>query len=359
MNSVARKLLRGAAMWAGLTMTTTSVQAQGLVWARFETAPAFGNGNTATSQTLDALVSGAGRGSGTVALTLSVSGGSNAWNGFGIARNDDGYYSGPNQPLPGITFVNGAPGYGGGIPLLAAASFATGYNIAGAPAATPLPPSDRAAIYFDAADGTTAIAQWNFTGLIGATLPAGSWLFLDGIDQGERIVVTGPNGWIAAVHAGDSTLPRPASPVPLPVLVSSPTFPQCAPAVIQTATTLQLDGRYGDISGSIPACANVPVPVPGQTVGYTKGVDAVGIWIRTAIDVSTLQLSAIDSDPSTSNGMGGYTGPDNNFVMGLGLISRTQGVPAIPLPTLGIMALFLLSTMLILSGKRHLQRARS
>jgi hypothetical protein len=320
-----------------------------LEWAEFAGAASLGAGSTATTQALAGQVPGAGHGSGALTLTLSVAGGTNAWNGFGVGRNDDGYYSGPNQPLPGITFTNGGPGYGGGIPLLAQVSFASGYHLAGAPAATPTPPSDRVAIYFDAGDGTTATAQWDFSTLVGGSLPAGSWLFLDSVDQGERLILTGATGWIDLVHAGDSSLPRPPSPIPLPTSVANPSFPICTPAIVQTATTLQLTGRYGDISTPTPTCANAPVPVPGQTVGYTKGMDAVGIWIRTAVALTSLTMTVIDTDPSTSNGMGGYTGPDNNFFSGVGVIANTQGLPVIAVPTLGKLGLGLLALLLVLA----------
>jgi hypothetical protein len=304
--------------------------AQNLIWGSFNTAPAFGNGSTATSQIFSVSVLGDGRGTGTAQLTLSVTGGSNAWNGFGVAGNDDGYYPAPNQPQPGITFLNGAPGYFGGIPLLSPISFATGYNLAGAPAATPAPPSDRAAIYFDAADGTTATAQWQFSSLQGGVLPAGSWLFFDNVDQGERFSIVGPSGWIASVHAGDSSLPRPPQ-MGVPVTVSLPSFPVCAPAINQTATTLDLLGRYGDISNPLATtCSATPVPVLMQTVGYTKGVDAVGVWVRTAIDIPSLAINIIDTDPSVRNGVGLYTGPDNNFFVGLGVIVATGPAPSIP-----------------------------
>lgn len=343
MRSKARQRLC-VALGGCLLVLAGPVLAQTLNWGEFAQAPGFGGGSTQTTQTHIASIPGGGRGSGAALLTLSVVGGTAAWNGFGVGRNDDGYYPGPNQPLPGITFTNGGPGYGGGIPDLAVVSFANGYNLAGAPVNTPTPPSDRDALYFDAGDGTTTTATWDFTGLIGGSLPAGSWLFLDSVDQGERIILNGPSGWIANVHAGDSTLPRPAAPFPVPTLVQNPTFPTCTPGLTQTATTLQLDGRYGDISTAVPTCSNVPVPVPGQTVGYTKGVDAVGIWVRTAVDLTSLSLTAIDTDPSTSNGMGGYTGPDNNYFLGMGVIALTQPpvmVPALSDPALGVLALLL------------------
>lgn len=334
-------------LWvAGLIAVTTPALAQTLNWGEFTAAPGFGAGSTQSTQTHVASIPGGGRGSGAAVLRLSVAGGTAAWNGYGIGRNDDGYYPGPNQPLPGITFTNGGPGYGGGIADLAGISFANGYQLAGAPAGTPAPASDRNALYFDAGDGTTTTAAWDFSGLIGGSLPAGSWLFLDGIDQGERVVLSGPPGWIADVRAGDSTLPRPPPPIPLPIQVANPTFPSCTPGLTQTTSTLQLDGRYGDISLPVPGCSNTPVPVPGQTVGYTKGIDAVGIWVRTAIDLSSLSLTAIDADPSTSNGMGGYTGPDNNYFLGLGVIALTQ--PAVQVPALGDPALGVLALLLVL-----------
>ncbi|MBK8285124.1 MAG: hypothetical protein IPK97_09685 [Ahniella sp.] len=180
----------------------------------------------------------------------------------------------------------------------------------------------------------------------------GSWIFIDSVDQGEAISVTAASGWIADIHAGDSSLPRPSSPFPLPISVSTPTFPACTPGITQTATTLQLLGRYGDISTAVPTCSNVPVPVSGQTVGYTKGADSIGVWVRTAIPLTSLSISAIDSDPSTSNGMGGFTGPDNNFVIGFGVIAQTfaaVGTPR-PIPTLSLPALLLGALALGLIG---------
>lgn len=329
-----------------------SARAQSLTWADFPAAPAFGNGSMANPQTLGGTIAGAAIGTGSFSLQLAVTGGSNSWNGFGIAGNDDGYYSGPNQPIVGVTFVNGAPGYNNGIPNLAPIALTNGYNLAGAPAGTPAPTDNRQALYFDAGDGTTATATFNFATLTGGVLPAGSWLFLDGVDQGERVRLSGPSGWIATFHAGDSTLPRPSSPFPLPVSVADPTFPTCTPAVTQTATELELIGRYGDISVPVPTCSNVPVPVSGQTVGYTKGADSIGVWVQTALDVNQLTLEAIDTDPSTSNGMGGFTGPDNNFVLGLGVISATRaaGTGNRPIPTLNAYAMSALLLALLGTG---------
>jgi hypothetical protein len=312
------------------------------VWGNFGDAVPVGSGVPTTTQTLAASVSGSGRGAGIATLTFNVSGGVSAWNGFGVGSNDDGYFSAPNLPQLGITFVNGAPGYNGGIPAVAAASFATAYNAAAAPAGTPTP-TDRAAIYFDAGDGTTVDIAWNFSTLHGGRLLAGSWIFLDGVDQGERVTVTGPSGWIGAITIGDSTLPRPPQ-SGLPPTVSAPTFPLCSPAISSTSTTLQLDGRYGDLSNLAPSCANTPVPVPGVTVGYTKGMDSVGVWVRTAIDVSTLTLSASDLDLSPRNPQtGAYVGPDNNFVLGVGFIAATESI-AVPGPN--ALLLLLLASLL-------------
>ena len=127
-----------------LTMVS-SANAQLLKWGTFNSLAPFGSGNTATSQTLIATVPGVERGTGTMAVSLSVAGGVASWNGFGVGTNDDGYFSAPNQPQPGITMMNGAPGYNGGIPALSAGSFAAGYNAAGGPVGLPAPPSDRAA----------------------------------------------------------------------------------------------------------------------------------------------------------------------------------------------------------------------
>ena len=145
-----------------------TLMAQGLVWGEFPNAPSLGAGSTVSNQTLTGVVPGFGNGTGSFSLNLSVAGGTNAWNGFGVGRNDDGYFSGPNMPIPGITFTNGGPGYGGGIPLANLVAFASGYNLAGAPANTPAPRSDRSAIYFDAGDGTTMTAQWDFGSLLGS-----------------------------------------------------------------------------------------------------------------------------------------------------------------------------------------------
>ena len=301
-----------------------------LAWGRFTTAVPVGGGNTAPVQTLPAVVSGIGKGAGIANLTFSVSGGVAAWNGYGIGGNDDGYYAAPNLPVNGITFVTGAPGYNGGVPALAAASFATGYNASAAPTGTPLP-VDQSAIYFDAGDGVTATVGWDFTTLNGGKLLAGSWIFVDGVDQGERVILSGRPGWVASVHVADSTLPRPAQPG-LPPTVQSPTFPLCSPAVTLTATSLQLDGRYGDLSNLVTTCSNVPVPVGGVTVGYTKGIDSVGVWIKTATDVSSLTLTASDQDATPRSPQGAYQGPDNNFVLGVGFIAATEA-PTVPGPT--------------------------
>jgi hypothetical protein len=259
-----------------------------------------------------------------------VSGGVGAWNGFGVGANDDGYYAAPNLPIAGVTFMNGAPGYNGGVPAAAAASFAAAYNALGAPLGTPTP-SDRAAIYFDAGDGTTATVSWDFSALNGGRLLAGSWIFIDGVDQGERVTISGPTGWIGAVHFGDSTQPRPPQ-SGAPPTVSTPSFPVCSPAMTSSATTLQLDGRYGDLSNLAPSCSNTPVPVSGVTVGYTKGMDSVGVWVRTAVDIGSLTMSASDIDVSPRNPQtGAYIGPDNNFVLGVGLIAVTESV-AVPGP---------------------------
>lgn len=311
------------------TLMTAPLAAQS-AWGRFTTAVPVGGGNVATVQTLPVLVSGVGKGAGVANLTFSVSGGVAAWNGYGVGANDDGYYAAPNLPAPGITFVTGAPGYNGGVPALAAASFATAYNAQAAPAGAPLP-VDQSAIYFDAGDGTTATVGWDFTTLNGGKLLAGSWIFVDGVDQGERVVLTGPVGWIANVHVADSTLPRPAQPG-LPPTVQSPTFPLCSPAITLSATSLQLDGRYGDLSNLAPTCSSVPVPVTGVTVGYTKGIDSVGVWIKTAIDVSALTLTAYDQDVTPRSPQGAYLGPDNNFVIGVGLIAATES-PTVPGPS--------------------------
>lgn len=328
--------------------------AQNLVWGTFATAPAFGNASMANPQTQLATVAGLGPGSGIFSLTLSLSGGSNSWNGFGVARNDDGYFSGPDLPIAGVTFVNGAPGFNNGIPQLAPISLVSGYNLAGAPATTPAPTDNRQALYFDAGDGTTLGAGLNFGSLNGGFLPAGSWLFLDSVDQGERIRVNGPAGWIGQVHAGDASLPRPTSPIPLPTAVSDPTFPICTPAIVQSSTQLELLGRYGDISSAVPTCSPVPVPVAGQTVGYTKGADSIGIWVQTAINLNALSIEAIDTDPSTSNGMGGFTGPDNNFVLGLGVLSATSA--PIALPMLSVWSMGLLGIVLLIVALGFVRR---
>lgn len=298
-------------------------------WGRFTTAVPIGGGSLATTQSLPLTVAGSGRGTGTASLTFSVAGGVAAWNGYGVGANDDGYYAAPNLPIAGVIAINGAPGYNGGVPALAAASFATAYNAPAAPAGTPLP-TDRSAIYFDAGDGTTATIGWDFSALNGGKLLAGSWIFIDGIDQGERIVLSGPAGWIASVHVADSTLPRPEQPG-LPPILQAPMFPACSPAVTLSATGVQLDGRYGDFSTPLPTCSAVPVPVAGVTVGYTKGMDSVGVWIKTAIDISALSLTANDQDTTPRNAQGAYLGPDNNFVLGVGLIAMTEA-PAIPGP---------------------------
>lgn len=326
-----------------------SVEAQSLRWGTFNTLMPFGSGSTATVQTHVATVAGSDRGSGPISITLGVAGGTASWNGFGIGANDDGYFSAPNQPQPGITMVTGAPGYNGGIPAASQVSFATGYNVVGGPSGLPLPPSDRAAIYFDAGSGTTVTAALNFSALNGGSLPAGSWLFIDNVDQGERVIVTGPTSWVATAHFGDSTLPRPAFPTTI-VSVPAPTFPACAPAVSMTATTLQLDGRYGDVSTATPTCANAPVPVFGQTVGYTKGMDSVGVWIRTAIDLTSLSLTAADMDANPANG------PDNNFSLGLAVIAATVPIPAPPVPTMGVTALGILLALLLSGGALVLRR---
>lgn len=317
-------------------------------WATFGSAVPIGSGSPATAQTLIASVPGSGRGAGLANVTFAVSGGVGAWNGFNIGANDDGYYSSPNLPVAGITFINGAPGYNGGVPAAAAASFATAYNGLAAPAGTPMP-SDRSAIFFDAGDGTTASVNWDFSALNGSKLLAGSWIFIDGVDQGERVVLSGPPGWIASIHIADSTLPRPAQPG-VPPTVSAPTFPVCSPAITSTATTLQLHGRYGDLSNLAPSCSNTPVPVAGVTVGYTKGMDSVGVWVRTAIDISSLSMTASDQDVSPRNPQtGAYVGPDNNFVMGVGFIAATETI-AVPGP--GGMLLAILGLVLGLAAWR-------
>ncbi|HPG62629.1 MAG TPA: hypothetical protein PK586_11500 [Casimicrobium sp.] len=335
-----------------LLAITGTAHAQLLKWGSFNALAPFGSGNTATSQTLNATVPGVERGTGTIAVSLNVGGGVASWNGFGVGTNDDGYFSAPNQPQPGITMITGAPGYNGGIPALSAASFATGYNAAGGPVGLPAPPSDRAAVYFDSGTGTTITSALSFTSLVGGALPAGSWIFIDNVDQGERVTVTGPNGWAAAVHFGDSTLPRP--PVSLSFTpVSAPSFPLCAPAATSTASTLQFDGRYGDVSTTTPTCSNVPVPVQGQTVGYTKGMDSVGVWIRTAIDLTTLSVTAVDMDPTPPNA------PDNNFSLGLAVISATELPAAAGVPTLDALALTVAVLMLLMAGLVVLLRSAS
>ncbi len=347
-------LLPSALMLSGLLMTAPALHAQALAWGSYAGVVPFGSGSTATSQSYAGTVAGTGPGSGPFSVTLSVSGGSNAWNGFGVAGNDDGYYSGPNQPIPGITFVNGAPGYNGGIPALSQVSLVAGYNLAGAPVGTPAPTTDQQVLYFDAADGTTATILYDFSSLAGGALPAGSWLFLDTVDQGEQVTVTAASGWQGTLHAGDSSLPRPPPPIPVPTAVSDPTFPVCTPAITQTPTTLVMVGRYGDISNIVPTCANVPVPVQGQTVGYTKGTDSVGIWVQTALPLTTLTISAVDSDPSVGNGMGGFTGPDNNFVLGVGMIVQTlpagvvRSIPATSWPALLLLGAMMFGLTFIL-----------
>lgn len=335
-----------AAAAAFLALSCVAAQAQTLQWAQFTTLTPFGSGGLTSSQLLPVSVSGAGRGSGVATLTMSVSGGSASWNGFGVGRNDDGYFPAPDLPQVGITFMNGAPGYLGGVPAAAQAAFTAAYNLAGGPSGAPMPPTDRAAVYADSGTGTTLSAQWNFSGLQGGKLPAGSWFFVDGVDQGERVTLTGPSGWISAVHTGDSTLPR--APNGMVTLVSSPTFPSCAPAIASGSTTLQLDGRYGDLSQSTPGCSPVPVPVAGQTVGYTKGIDSVGVWVRTAIDLSSLSISALDVDVSPPNS------PDNNFLLGFGLIAATFDPP--PVPGVSGQAQSILVALLLLAGVVGLRR---
>jgi len=333
-----------------------TVDAQSLTWGQHSAAVPFGSGSPATSQTQVVTVTGSGLGSGTMSIQLSVAGGSNAWNGFGVAGNDDGYYSGPNQPIPGITFTNGGPGFNGGIPLVAPVSLVSGYNLASAPPSTPAPNDDRQVLYFDGADGTTVSIAWNFTTLVGGVLPAGSWLFLDSVDQGEFVNATAAAGWIGTIHAGDSTLPRPSSPIPVPVMVSAPTFPICTPVITTNSTTLQLLGRYGDISVPTPTCSAVPVPVQGQTVGYTKGTDSVGIWVQTARPLENLVVTVRDTDPDVGNGMGGFNGPDNNFVMGAGIIVQTLagGAGPVQLPSIGNIGAVLLMLLALVLGLRRL-----
>ncbi len=355
MLGIARVTLRGAYALVACNLFAMGAVEASPSWATFSGAVPVGSGSLATMQTLTASVPGAGRGGGPASLTFSVSGGVGAWNGFSVGANDDGYYAAPNLPVAGVTFMNGAPGYNGGVPAAAAASFAAAYNVLGAPPGTPTP-SDRAAIYFDAGDGTTATVSWDFSALNGGRLLAGSWIFIDGVDQGERVVLSGPPGWIGSVHVGDSTLPRPPQ-SGAPPTVSAPTFPVCAPALTSSATTLQLDGRYGDLSNLAPSCSSTPVPVSGVTVGYTKGMDSVGVWVRTAIDVTTLTLSANDLDVSPRNPQtGAYLGPDNNFVLGVGFIAVTESLP-IPGPN-GLL-LVLLTLLLGVAAWRVQHTARS
>jgi hypothetical protein len=332
---------------------SASMHAQTLQWAQFTSVAPFGGGNTATSQALPAAVAGVGRGSGIATFSMSVTGGTSSWNGFGVGRNDDGYYPSPNLPQAGITFVTGAPGYLGGVPAAAQASFTAAYNVAGAPAGLPSPTTDRAAVYADSGSGTTLSAQWDFAGLAGGKLPAGSWLFIDGIDQGERVAIaspgappSGPNGWLATMHTGDSTLPRASN--SFTTLVSSPTFPSCAPAITIGTSSIQLDGRYGDVSQSVPSCSNSPVPVAGQTVGYTKGIDSVGVWVRTAIDLTAISITVFDVDANPPNA------PDNNFLLGFGLIAATYE-PA-PVPSSNAALVALLSVLLLLVGSFGVRR---
>ena len=328
---------------------SAGAHAQTLQWAQFVSAVPFGSGAATPSQSLPAAVPGAGRGSGVATLVMSVAGGTASWNGYGVGRNDDGYFPAPDLPQVGITYVSGAPGYLGGVPLAAQAAFSAAYNSAGAPVGLAVPTSDRAAVYADSGTGTTLSAQWDFSTLNGGKLPAGSWIFLDGIDQGERVTVTGPNGWISTVHTGDSTLPR--APNGMTTLVSAPTFPSCAPAITTSANSIEFNGRYGDVSQFVPGCSNTPVPVAGQTVGYTKGIDSVGVWVRTDVDLTSLSITAFDTDISPPNA------PDNNYVLGFGLIAATYAPPPIPGPT-GLW-LVLLGVMVLLIRSYVLRRAMS
>ena len=67
-------------------------------------------------------------------------------------------------------------------------------------------------------------------------------------------------------------------------------------------------------------------------MGYTKGIDSVGVWIKTALDVSSLTLTASDQDATPRSPQGAYQGPDNNFVLGVGFIAATEA-PTVPGPT--------------------------
>ena len=144
---------------------SAGAHAQTLQWAQFVSAVPFGSGAATPLQSLPAAVPGAGRGSGVATLVMSVAGGTASWNGYGVGRNDDGYFPTPDLPQVGITYVSGAPGYLGGVPLAAQAAFSTAYNSAGAPVGLAVPTSDRAAVYADSGTGTTLSAQWDFSTL--------------------------------------------------------------------------------------------------------------------------------------------------------------------------------------------------
>jgi hypothetical protein len=73
-------------------------------------------------------------------------------------------------------------------------------------------------------------------------------------------------------------------------------------------------------------------------------MDSVGVWIRTAIDLTTLSLTAVDMDPTPPNA------PDNNFSLGLAVISATALPVAAGVPTLDALALTVAVLMLLMAG---------
>jgi hypothetical protein len=82
-------------------------------------------------------------------------------------------------------------------------------------------------------------------------------------------------------------------------------------------------------------------------------MDSVGVWIRTAIDLTALSFTAVDMDPTPPNA------PDNNFSLGLAVISATELPAAAGVPTLNVVALTVAVLMLLMVGLVVLRRSAS
>jgi hypothetical protein len=273
-----------------------------LIWGDFS-APGAGlspapvllnNASAATNFSYTAAVAGYGFYTTNIATTGS-------FNGAGRYLNDDGYPGG----------VGGAPGYSNTATALSS-------NFTSFAAAQSLPTlAGNNGLIFDGGDNQSIAATFDFTTLNGGVLPAGSWLFFYDIDQNEIASLVGPAGWYNSIATMDLTAAVPTNQSnPLPGGPNYLTSPTSGPFPASSSLGTQLTGMTGttlSFYGPQGTRAN------GST-GPTVGTDATGLFVQTAIPLTSLIYTDFDNDPN------------NNYVSGVGGVA--VNIPEATLPAL-------------------------